>query len=126
NIGLYLYQNLINATNGLESVWGNPNITWEKVNILDLGLDMSIFKNKLSLTFDYYDKRTKDVLLKPTVAPSGAIGAAPLNAGKVSNKGMELSLNYNDKLGDDFSFSIRPGISYNKNKITELLGGPYY
>ncbi len=126
NIGLYLYQNLINATNGLESVWGNPNITWEKVNILDLGLDMSIFKNKLSLTFDYYDKRTKDVLLKPTVAPSGAIGSAPLNAGKVSNKGMELSLNYNDKIGDDFSFSIRPGISYNKNKITELLGGPYY
>lgn len=125
NIGLYLYQNLINASNGTESVWGNPNITWEKVNILDLGLDLSLFNSKVGLTFDYYDKKTTDVLLKPSVAPSGAIGSAPINAGKVSNKGLELSVNYNDKINDHFNFSIKPGISYNKNKITELLGGPY-
>ncbi|QQT26413.1 TonB-dependent receptor [Sphingobacterium spiritivorum] len=125
NIGLYRYQNLINTSNGTESVWGNPDISWEKVNILDIGLDMALFQNKLSLTFDYYDKKTSDVILYPSVAPSGAIGSAPLNAGEVTNKGLELSLNYNGKLSQDFDFSVRPGITYNKNKITDLLGGPY-
>ncbi|MGN5953759.1 TonB-dependent receptor [Sphingobacterium lactis] len=125
NIGLYLYQNLINASNGTESVWGNPNISWEKVNILDIGLDLALFNSKLGLTFDYYDKKTTDVLLKPSVAPSGAIGSAPINAGNVSNKGWEISLNYNDRVGENFHFGIKPGVTYNKNKITELVGGPY-
>ncbi|KGE14482.1 TonB-dependent receptor [Sphingobacterium deserti] len=125
NIGLYRYQNLINASNGTESVWGNPDISWEKVHITDLGLDLSVMDGKLGVTFDYYDKVTKDVILSPTVAPSGSIGAAPMNAGEVSNRGYELSLNYNDRLGDAFRFSVRPGITYNKNKITDLVGGPY-
>ncbi|WP_437918682.1 SusC/RagA family TonB-linked outer membrane protein [Sphingobacterium sp. LRF_L2] len=125
NIGLYRYQNLINTSNGTESVWGNPDISWEKVHITDLGMDMSVFDGKLGITFDYYDKRTKDVILNPAVAPSGSIGSAPMNAGEVSNRGYELSLNYNDKVGENFSFSIRPGFTYNKNKITDLLGGPY-
>lgn len=125
NIGLYKYQNLINTSNGTESVWGNPDITWEKVHILDLGLDLSLFKNKIGLTFDYYDKNTKDVILQPAIAPSGSLGSAPVNAGSVSNKGVELSINYNENIGRNFSFSIRPGITYNKNKITDLLGGPY-
>lgn len=125
NIGLYRYQNLINTTNGTENVWGNPDITWEKVHILDLGLDLSILNNKLGLTFDYYDKRTKDVILQPTVAPSGSLGSAPLNSGEVYNKGFELSLNYNQDISKDFSFSFRPGFTYNKNEITNLFGGPY-
>lgn len=125
NIGLYKYQNLINTSNGTESVWGNPDITWEKVHILDIGLDLSILNNKLGLTFDYYDKKTKDVILQPAVAPSGSLGSAPLNSGEVYNKGYELSLNYNQDFGKDFSFSFRPGFTYNKNKITSLFGGPY-
>lgn len=125
NIGLYRYQNLINTSNGTESVWGNPNITWEKVNILDLGLDVSLFENKLSMTFDYYDKKTTDVILYPSVAPSGSIGSAPLNAGTVLNKGFELAFTYNQDLTPDFGMSIRPGFTYNKNEITDLVGGPY-
>jgi TonB-linked SusC/RagA family outer membrane protein len=125
NIGLYRYQNLINTSNGVESVWGNPDISWEKVHILDLGLDVAVLDNKLSLTFDYYDKITKDVILQPTVAPSGAIGSAPLNAGEVRNRGFEVSLNYNERISENFSFSIRPGITHNKNEITKLTGGPY-
>lgn len=125
NIGLYRYQNLINTSNGSESVWGNPDITWEKVNILDLGLDMSILDNKLSMTFDYYDKKTTDVILYPAVAPSGSIGSAPLNAGTVLNKGFELAFTFNHDFASGFGINIRPGFTYNKNEITDLLGGPY-
>ena len=125
NIGLYRYQNLINTSNGTESVWGNPDITWEKVHILDLGFDLAVLNNKLNFTFDYYDKKTTDVILQPAVAPSGSIGSAPLNAGEVLNKGLEFSANYNDNIGSNFSYSVRPGITYNKNKITDLFGGPY-
>ena len=125
NIGLYRYQNLINTGNGTESVWGNPNITWEKVHILDIGVDLAVLNNKLGLTFDYYDKKTTDVILMPAVAPSGSIGSAPINAGQVSNKGLELSLHYNGDAGNNFSYSVRPGITYNKNKITDIFGGPY-
>ncbi|WP_270087692.1 SusC/RagA family TonB-linked outer membrane protein [Sphingobacterium sp. SYP-B4668] len=125
NIGLYKYQNLINTSNGTESVWGNPNVSWEKVNILDLGFDLALFNSKLSMTFDYYDKRTSDVLLMPAVAPSGAVGSAPINAGEVMNRGYEFSFNYNGNFSEDFLFSVKPGITYNKNKITDILGGPY-
>lgn len=125
NIGLYLYQNLIDTKNGVENVWGNPNISWEKVSILDIGFDLGLFNNKFSVIFDYYDKKTNDVLLKPSVALSGAIGSAPLNAGSVSNKGLEIALDYKERIGKDFSFGIRPGISHNRNEITSLVGGPY-
>lgn len=123
NIGYYQYQNLINTSNGTESVWGNPDISWEKVRILDLGFDLSLFKNKFGLTFDYYDKLTTDMLMRPMIPPSGALGAVRLNAGKVSNKGVEAQVAYNEQINSNLSFSIRPGITYNKNEIVALEGG---
>lgn len=125
NIGYYQYQNLINETNGTENVWGNPDISWEKVRITDLGFDLSILNNKLSLTFDYYDKLTTDMLMRPMIPPSGALGAIRLNAGKVSNKGLEAQVTYNQDVNSNLSFSIRPGITYNKNEILELSGGVF-
>jgi len=125
NIGLYRYQTLINNTNGVETTYGNPNITWESVNMLDIGLDLGLLKNnKLELTFDYYDKLTKDIILTPTLPLIGGFESdVPVNAGEVKNKGWELSLNYNDRIGQDVHISFRPGLSYNKNEIQKLLGG---
>lgn len=126
NIGLYQYQSLISATNGEESVWGNPDISWETVNMLDIGTDISLFqKNRLGLTFDYYDKLTTGLILKPAVSYVGAVGSAPLNSGSLRNRGWELSLDYKLNPGKHTRFSIRSGISYNKNTILSLKGGPY-
>ena len=61
NIGLYKYQTLINAGNGNETVFGNPDITWETVHMLDVGADIRLFKN-LTVTFDYYNKLAKSVI----------------------------------------------------------------
>lgn len=125
NIGYYQYQNLINETNGTESVWGNPDISWEKVRITDLGFDMSLFNNKFALTFDYYDKLTTDMLMRPMIPPSGSLGAIRLNAGKVMNRGVEAQITYNEQITPDLFISVKPGITYNKNKILELAGGVF-
>jgi TonB-linked SusC/RagA family outer membrane protein len=127
NIGYYKYQTLISTSNGVESSYGNPNITWETVNMLDIGADIGLFKgNKLELTFDYYDKVTNDIILNPPLPLVGGFeGAVPVNAGKVKNKGFELSLNYNANIGNHITLSVRPGVSYNDNTIMALAGGPY-
>jgi len=127
NIGLYQYQTTINNTSGLETAYGNPDITWETVNMLDLGMDLGLFNNnKVEIVFDYYDKLTKGIILNPPLSYVGGFeGTVPVNAGKVSNKGWEFSLNYNDQLSKHISISVRPGITYNDNKIISLVGGPY-
>lgn len=63
-LGLYKYQSLIDAGNGNETVFGNPDITWETVHMLNIGADIRLFKD-LSITFDYYDKLTTDMIITP-------------------------------------------------------------
>lgn len=123
NIGLYLYQTLIDAGNGNESVFGNQNITWETVHMLNLGVDLQLFKD-LTITFDFYDKLTKDMIITPPISFIGGTKAAPLNSGEVRNRGWELDMNYG-KQYKRFGFNIHAGLSQNKNKIESLFGAPY-
>ena len=124
NIGLYKYQNLIDAGNGNETVFGNPDITWETVHMLNVGADIRLFKD-LAITFDYYDKLTKDMIITPPVSYIGGTTSAPLNSGEVRNRGWELDINYGKQLTKDFGFNIHAGLSQNKNKIEDLFGAPY-
>jgi TonB-linked SusC/RagA family outer membrane protein len=126
NIGLYKYQTLVNSSNGVEATYGNPNITWETVHMMDVGADIGLFNGKLELTVDYYDKITNDIILNPSLPLVGGFeGEVPVNAGKVKNKGWELSMNYNAKAGKNVNISVRPGVSYNTNTILNLVAGPY-
>ncbi|WP_129715439.1 TonB-dependent receptor [Pedobacter sp. SYP-B3415] len=124
NIGLYRYQTLINNSSGVETTYGNPDITWESVNMFDIGLDLGLFaNNKIEFTFDYYDKQTNDIILSPALPMVGGFeSAVPVNAGIVSNRGWEASVNYNEKIGRDFSISVRPGVTYNENEVLKLQG----
>lgn len=124
NIGLYKYQTLIDPANGNETTFGNPDITWEKVNMFDVGADISLFDGMLDLTFDYYDKRTTDILLTPTISMIGGMSSTTINAGRVNNKGWELSANFAKQVGDWY-FSVFGGLSQNKNKVAKLVSGPY-
>ena len=124
NIDLYKYQTLISASNGNETAYGNENITWEKVKMLNIGTDIRLFKN-LSITFDYYDKLTSDLILGPPISYIGGTTSALLNSGELRNRGWELDLNYRQQVTKDFGFNIHAGLSQNKNKIEELFGGPY-
>lgn len=118
NINPYSYQTTIN-TGGVETVFGNPDITWEKMQILDIGTDLSLFSNKLDLTFDWYNKRTKDLILNPLPTLTSGRGETPTNIGELDNKGYELKIGYNSNIGQDLRISTNVGMSYNKTKIVK-------
>lgn len=123
NIGLYKYQSLVNSGNGVETVYGNPNITWETLTMANIGTDIGLFKD-LTLSFDYYDKLTTDMIITPPISYIGGIGSSPLNSGEVRNKGWELDLNYSKTI-KDLTFNVHLGLSHNENKIEKLFGAPY-
>ncbi len=124
NAGLYRYQSLINAANGTESTIGNPDITWETVNMLDLGADIRLM-DKLNITVDWFDKKTNDILLTPPLSLAAAIGSPQINAGKVRNHGWELALQYATSWKNGLQLSTSAGYSYYQNEILSLKGGPY-
>jgi TonB-linked SusC/RagA family outer membrane protein len=99
----------------------NPDIKWETTKTTDLGIDM-VVANKVSLTFDYFNKVTSDILLQlPISALIGVDDAPYVNAAKVRNRGWELNLGYNDKIGD-FSYHANLNLSRIENKILSVSG----
>ncbi|SNT34675.1 TonB-linked outer membrane protein, SusC/RagA family [Ekhidna lutea] len=100
----------------------NENIQWEESQQLNFGLDAGLFSNRLTATFDYYNKTTKKLLLVPSSIPASA-GLNPSfnNVGEVENKGVEMSLEWRDRKGD-FNYSIGVNAAYNKNTMTQIDG----
>ena len=107
-----------------DDIVANDKIKWETTTITDVGFDASFWKGRISITFDWYNKLTSDILLKLAM-PYTYIGFldAPLqNAGKVQNRGWELSANYFDHKGD-FSWNVGFNLSSVRNKIVDDSGG---
>ena len=98
----------------------NPDITWETSQQLDLGFDARLFKNRLNIAFDWYQKDTKDWLVNAPVMGHFGADAPYINGGDVRNSGVELSLNWSEAIGKDFSYSIGINGAYNKNIVTRI------
>ncbi|PWK80428.1 TonB-linked SusC/RagA family outer membrane protein [Mucilaginibacter oryzae] len=97
----------------------NPNLKWEETHTTDIGFDATLFNN-LSVTFDVYKKLTKGMLQQVQLPSYAGFAGQPFdNVGDMQNKGVELSLNYNNKMGD-LSYSVGGNISYNKNTVLSL------
>lgn len=100
----------------------NTTIQWEVTTQTDIGLDLALMNNRILLTADYYDKKTKDILVRVPLVSSYGVGEAPFrNAGKVSNKGYELSATYRGAGTQKLSYEITASIAHVKNKL-ETLG----
>lgn len=97
----------------------NPNLKWETSEQLDFGIDARFLKSKLGVVFDLYNKTTKDWLIKAPVLLTTGADAPFINGGNVTNKGIELGLNYNDNIGE-FHYSVSANGAYNKNEVTEV------
>jgi TonB-linked SusC/RagA family outer membrane protein len=98
----------------------NNNLKWESTSQHNFGLDFGILSSKLSGSFDYYLKYTRDILMKPGyVATLGEGAATWLNGASINNKGWELTLNYNDKFGD-LGVNISGVFSHNKQKVVKV------
>ena len=98
----------------------NPDITWETSQQLDLGFDARLFNNKLSVAFDWYQKDTKNWLVNAPIMGHFGANAPYMNGGDVRNSGVEIALNWNDAVSQDFSYTIGVNGAYNKNRVTRI------
>lgn len=130
NISNYPYQNVLslgqNYTFGGTLASGialtklsNADITWEKTQVNDFGLDLSVLNDQLSVTFDYFDKTTSDILYPKSASSVLGLSTSEYNAGEVKNTGFEVILNYHTSVGK-VNINVSPNFSYVKNKVTKL------
>ncbi len=99
---------------------GTRDLKWETTAQTDIGIDMSFLKNRISVTADYYKKTTRDLLLNASIAPSMGYLAGFKNIGKVSNSGVEFSLNTKNIETKNFLWTSSFNISFNRNKVLQL------
>ena len=104
----------------------NEDLTWETSEQLDLGFDARFLGGKLGLTFDWYRKTTKDLLIYVPVSPTTGFDSQLKNAGTVRNQGIEVALNWRDRIGKDFEYNVGFNLAYNKNKVTEVNSSQKY
>lgn len=104
----------------------NEDLTWETSEQLNIGLDARFLSGRLSLTLDWYNKKTKDLLVAVPVDPTTGFSTQMKNAGTVENKGIEVSLSWNDKIGKDFQYNVGWNMAYNHNEVTEVKSNQKY
>lgn len=102
---------------------GNPNIKWETTESTNVGLDATFFNNRLMLSFEYYYKTTKDMLLAaPMPKYMGYNYNTYTNIGAANNRGIEMNMEWRDKV-KDFEYNIGLNLSTIRNRMTKLNGG---
>ena len=111
------------TTGGYADVLQNPDVTWETSEQIDLGIDARFFGGRLGLAFDWYSKKTKDWLLRAPILSVYGLNAPYVNGGDVENKGIEIGLNWNDHIGNDFTYGVNFNLAYNKNEVTKINNG---
>ncbi|MBK5213455.1 MAG: TonB-dependent receptor [Flavobacteriaceae bacterium] len=100
----------------------NPDLKWESTRQLNIGLNLGLFNDRITLTADYYDKQTNDLLLSRPLPPSSGFLSITENVGKVENKGIELTLSTQNLVGE-FTWNTQFNIAGNRNKVLELYNG---
>lgn len=107
-------------TSAAPSTMGNDELKWETSEQINVGIDARFLNDRLTFCMDYFDKKTKDLLVSGTT-PSLIIGGStsPMNAGNVSNKGWEFELGWRDRIGS-FNYGVRANLATLKNKVTYI------
>lgn len=100
---------------------GNDNIKWETTTQTDLGFDFAFFRNTLYGNFDWYFKKTKDILVNmPGIAVMGEGSSQWINAGEMENRGFEFNIGYRNQTHFGLKYDVTANISSYRNKITAL------
>ena len=110
-------------SNGLAmTTFSNYALEWEETAVTNVGVDFGVFNNRLNGTVEIYNKNTTGILYRPTLPESLNQFTSPLqNLADVNNKGIELTLSWNDHVGD-FAYSVSGNFTYNKNEVTKYKG----
>lgn len=132
NVGNYQYQTTYftfqnaygfnnSGVSGTGYNFANPDIQWEKAATFNAGIDADFFKGALSFSFDYFDKVTSDILVPPQVPGVFGTGLPMFNAGKVGNRGWEISATYKHR-GKVLNHSLTVNFGDSKNKVLDYGG----
>ena len=103
---------------------GNQDLEWEKTKQLNIGIDLGLLKNKVTLTLEYYQRKTDNLILSVPLPPSfGFINSSvSQNVAAMTNNGFEAQLGYNKREGE-FTWNASANLSLNTNKVTRLAEG---
>lgn len=105
----------------------NPDLRWEKTYQSNVGIDGGFLNNRLTVSLDYFFKKTEDMLVeKPYIATIGEGGYCWYNGGEMTNRGIEGQINWRNHVTDDFSYDLGLNFTVSKNKVTDLLDDIYY
>jgi hypothetical protein len=112
-----------NAPGSAPGVVGNEELTWETNKPFNIGVDVGVLKNRLSLTAEVYKRTSEDLLLNVQLSRTSGFTTAIQNIGAMENKGVELTLNATPVQTRDFSWNLSFNFAHNVNKITSLPEG---
>lgn len=116
----YLFGDKI-ITGASPDIMANKDVKWETTEVTNIGIDGGLFNQKLTFGFDYYIRKTKDILLRMPIPTVIGLGVPIQNVGDIENKGWDLSLNWMDQI-NDFSYGVKVNLSDVKNKAVYLGG----
>lgn len=102
---------------------GNKKLKWEKTEQIDLGIDISLFRNRINLVIDAYQKTTKDLLLNSKLPYTSGTRTSFRNIGKIRNQGLEFTLNTVNIQNKDFTWESSFNIAFMKSKVLALADG---
>ncbi|MFN8353419.1 MAG: SusC/RagA family TonB-linked outer membrane protein [Spirosomataceae bacterium] len=100
---------------------GNADLTWELSKPFNVGIDAGLLKDRINVSFDYYNRQTSNLLLDVPLSRTSGFSSQTANIGAMENKGFELTINASPVKAKDFSWDINFNIAVNKNKITALF-----
>lgn len=103
----------------------DPNLTWETMKEFDFGLDFSILNNHLTGTIDYYNRKADNIILPLSIPKVLSEENVFINSGVVTNKGLEFTVRYDNKIGANWSYYVGGNFSTNKNEVSEITS-PYF
>lgn len=135
SIGLMQNANYVLGTgsgkvvNGIAlSTLSNDDLTWEKTRQIDVGLELAILDSRLSLTVDFYHRKTTDLLMNVDIPTITGFSQAMQNIGKMRNRGLEISLTGIPISKNDFYWETNGNITFNRNKVLALgpTGDPIF
>ncbi len=116
-----LGENYVNQSGGAILVLGNDDLKWEQTNNLNIGADINMFNNRLTLSGDYFIRKTSDILIElDNPLTSGVSGETTYNAASMENRGWELSGSYRTKVARDLYIGIGANVSHINNEVTSI------
>lgn len=123
SLGLYSFVSQYNNISAsIPFQISNPDLTWEKAQTLNLGLDIGILR-RVSLTIDWYNKTTNDLLLNVPLPYTSGYASIISNIGSIRNKGFELTINSQNIDSKEFKWETNFNIAFNKNRVLQLNQG---